>query len=106
MSHLSVTVGVLATVAQTLTVPAGTPQPSSAARPAVFAGLFAMPTPLPTVQSPPSSRPDLVESAAPRVVCGMVVVPVDAAVDPRMVVQRPSGVTFGMKVIVPPVCVD
>ena len=86
MSHLSLMIGVLATVAQTLAAPA-------AAR-------------LPTVQPALILRVETAEHIAPRIVCGMVVVPVDAAVDRRMVVQPPSDVTFAIKVIVPPVCVD
>jgi len=77
MSHLSLTIGMLVTVAQTLAAP-----------------------------SPPSPRVDAAKTVVPRIVCGMVVVPVDAGVDRRMVVQPPSGVSFTVKVIVPPVCVD
>jgi hypothetical protein len=107
---LSLTIGVLATLSQTLAVPAVAPQPSSAvrapARPAKFGGLLAPAEALPTVQLPPSPLADAVKNVAPRIVCGMVVVPVDAAVDRRMVAQPPSDVSFAMKVIVPPVCVD
>ena len=110
VSHLSLTIGVLATLAQTLTVPAVEPQPSSAvrtpARPAKFGELLATPAPLPTVQPQSSPRADAAKNVAPRIVCGMVVVPVDAAVDRRMVAQPPSDVSFALKVIVPPVCVD
>ena len=94
MSHLSLTIGVLATLAQTLTIPAVAPKPR-----------LAGPT-LSRSRQPAPPPGDVAEHVAPRVVCGMVVVPVNATVDPRMVVPPPSDVSFKMKVIVPPVCVD
>ncbi len=110
MSQLSATIGVLAALAQTLTVP-------TAAVPPAFPGA---PSPARTAPfekqvAPPPSRPEhkalrAAQVAAvqllPRVVCGMVVVPVDPAVDARMVKPVPTDVTFNMRVVKPPVCLD
>ena len=109
MSQLSATIGVLATLVQTLSVPAVAPPSAfpvtpNPARTAPSAKLFAPPA----TEQGPQSPPDQVAEVRllPRVVCGMVVVPVDPAVDPHMVKAAPSDVTFHMRVVKPKVCVD
>ena len=104
MAQLSVTIGVLVTLAQSLAVPATTPRqtvPSTpdSARAAPFERLFTPTTPVP-------SPPVAVARTRPRVVCGTVVVPVGPAVDPRILKPVPTGVTFAMRTIAPPVCAD
>ena len=103
MAQLSVTIGVLVTLAQTLTVPATpvqtVPSTPDYARTATFQRLF---TPTTPVTSPQGAG----VRTGPRVVCGTVVVPVDPAVDPRILRPVPTDVTFAMRSIVPPLCVD
>ena len=65
---------------------------------------MAPPATLQGPQSPPAQVAEV--RLLPRVVCGMVVVPIDPAVDPHMVKAAPSDVTFHMRVVTPPVCVD
>ncbi len=109
MSQLSATIGVLATLAQTLTVPtvaARRPfraRPAPPARPRSRNWLRRQPID----RAPSRSGPQVADvQLLPRVVCGMVVVPVDPAVDPHMVKPAPSDVTFNMRVVKPPVCLD
>jgi len=109
VSQLSATIGVLATLVQTLSVPAVAPPPAfpvtpSPARTAPFERLSAPPATQQGPHSPPAQVAEV--RLLPRVVCGMVVVPVDAAVDPLMVKAAPSDVTFHMRAVKPPVCVD
>jgi len=109
LSQLSATIGVLATLVQTLSVPAVAPPSafsvtSKPARTAPSAKPFAPPVTLQGPKSPPAQVAEV--RLLPRVVCGMVVVPIDPAVDPHMVKAAPSDVTFHMRVVKPPVCVD
>jgi len=109
VSQLSATIGVLATLVQTLSVPAVAPVPAfpvtpGPARTAPPEKLFASTVTLQGPQSPPAQVAEV--RLLPRVVCGMVVVHIDPAVDPHMVKAAPSDVTFHMRVIKPPVCVD
>jgi len=109
VSQLSATIGVLATLVQTLSVPAVAPPSAfpvtpNPARTAPSAKLFAPPATLQGPQSPPAPVAEV--RLLPRVVCGMVVVPIDPAVDPNIVKAAPSDVTFHMRVVKPKVCVD
>ena len=104
MSQLSVTIGVLVTLAQPLAIPATTPRqtvPSTPdrARSAPFERLVKPTTPVPSPQV-------AVVGPRPRVVCGTVVVPVDPAVDPRILRPVPTGVTFAVRTIATAVCAD
>jgi hypothetical protein len=110
VSQFSATIGVLATLAQTLTAPTFAPPPvfevpRPPARTAPFKGLFKPPPGVSAPQSLPAARVAVVD-LRPRVVCGMVVVPADPAVDPRMAKAVPSDVTFNMRVVKPPLCLD
>jgi len=97
--QLSIALGVMATVAQALTAPAPTLP--------VVNPWFAPRTPLmrqpPSTPAPESAAP---RSTGPRIVCGTVVVPVDAAVDPAMVKSVPTDSAFTMRTIKPPLCRD
>ena len=104
MAQLSVTIGVLVTLAQTLAVPPTTarqtgPSSPDRARMVPFQRLF---TPTTTVTSPQVAG---VQTGS-RVVCGMLVVPADSTVDPGMLRPVPTDVTFAVRSIVPPICKD
>ena len=121
MAQISATIGLLATLAQSLAAPAAPPQdrpaqlgrtaeaPTTLARspksgsPSV--GLFAPATPLPAQLTPRGGATAALREQ-PKVVCGMIVVPVNPAPDPRMVKPVPSDKTFTMRVVTPPVCWD
>ena len=42
----------------------------------------------------------------PRVVCGMLLLPADPSIDPRIRVQPPTDADYKIKVVRPPVCVE
>jgi len=110
MSQLSGAIAVLATLAQGLTAPVLAPRPTLPsppvrARAAPFERLSTPPMRLPAPQSSPRVGEDAVRLGS-KVICGMVVVPADSAVDPRMVKLVPTDVTFAMRVVAPPVCRD
>ena len=121
MTQVSATIGLLATLAQSLVAPAAplpdqspaqlgrSPQAPKTQGPSPKSGspfvLFAPATPLPTQPTPRGGATAPLRDL-PKVVCGMVVVPVDPALDPRMVKSVPSDTTFTMRVIAPPVCWD
>jgi hypothetical protein len=104
MAQLSATIGVLVTLAQTLTVPATMPRQTTPffpgrAQAAPFKRLFPPTTPATSPQA-------AVVHTGPRVVCGTVVVPVDPAVDPRILRPVPTGVTFAVRTMATALCVD
>ena len=103
MAHFSATIGVLVTLAQTLAVPATPRQtgPSTLdrARTAPFERRFKPIAPV----TPPQRT---VGRTGPRVVCGTVVIPVDPAVDPRILKPVPAGVTFAVRTVAPTICMD
>ena len=111
MPQLSATMGLLAALAQTLSVPAARPRPV----PAPDAALF-RPAPFESLLTParrqrPKPRVLTFDGApaglaTPTVVCGTVVVPVDPTVDRRMVRPAPSDAAYTMRAIKPPVCRD
>lgn len=50
-------------------------------------------------------RADTAASTAPRVVCGMTVIPMDPSIDPKMIIPRPPGDTrYTIRAIPPPIC--
>ena len=122
MAQVSATIGLLATLAQSLVAPAAplqdrptaqlgrspqaptTPGPSQKPQTPIV-GLFAPTTPLPAQPTPRGGATAALREL-PKVVCGMVVVPVDPALDPRMVKPVPSDKTFTMRVIASPACRD
>jgi len=122
MAQISATIGLLATLAQALAAPAVPPQdrppaqlgrtpeapttPGPSQKPRTpFVGLFAPAARLPA-QPPPRAGAAAALREQPKVVCGMVVVPVNPSPDSRMVKPVPSDVTFTMRVIAPPLCWD
>ena len=97
--QLSIALGVLATVAQALTAPAPTPP--------VFNTWFVPNAPLMRQPSPtPAPESAVPRNTRPVVVCGTVVVPVDASVDPGMVRSVPTDSAFTMRTIKPSLCRD
>lgn len=122
MAQISATIGLLATLAQALAAPEAslqdrppaqlgrteapiTPGPTQSPR-TPFVRLFAPATPLPAQPPPRGGAAAAAQRDQPRVVCGMVVVPVNSSPDPRMVKPVPSDVTFAMRVVAPPLCWD
>lgn len=57
-------------------------------------------------QAPKPVTPDKTESPKPKVVCGMLLIPADPSIDPKMSVRPPkvAGVEHAMRAITPPVC--
>lgn len=77
------------------------PELVDAAKNPVAALVPAVPPQAPANQSAPGAT-----DPKPRVVCGMTVIPVTAAMDPHMVKSPPAdpNVTFSMRIITPPIC--
>lgn len=75
-----------------------------------FARLFQVPPLSPSRAPGPAPRalpstPPAPARPGPRTVCGMVVIPVDPAVDAGILAGRPRGDTrYSMRVITPPAC--
>ena len=73
----------------------------------LMADLFGQKKPAP---KPPKvewklKSPTQIEGSKPSVICGMLVVPADPTIDPKIrVAPRANGVTFAMKVVEPTVC--
>jgi hypothetical protein len=110
MAHMSATIGLLATLAQVPAAPAASLEDRA---PAQLGRTPEAPTkpgpsqkPRTPAQPPPRGGAATTLRVLPRVVCGMVIVPVNPAPDPRMVKPGPSDVTFTLRVIVPPLCWD
>jgi hypothetical protein len=58
-------------------------------------------------QAMPSGQPAKNQQAGPKVVCGMVVIPADPAIDPKIVTPPPPDAADAkIRRIVPDVCVD
>jgi hypothetical protein len=79
-------------------------KPPSSGRTNPYGGLFA-----PTGQAgtaPARSRSSQpTETAKPRVVCGMTIVPVDPGIDPKMAATpQPTGTRYAIRAIQPPMC--
>lgn len=50
-------------------------------------------------------RDNAARAKEPRVVCGMLVIPMDPNIDPKIFVERPADPTrYTMRVVPPPVC--
>lgn len=97
--QLSIALGVMATVVQALTAP-----PPAAP---VFNTWVVPRAPLaPPQPSTPAPEPAVRGSRGPMVVCGTVVVAVDAAVDPGLVRPVPTDRAFTMRTVKPPLCRD
>ncbi len=71
-----------------------------------FVSIFPVRPVRPSQERPaiPSVDPDM----APRIVCGMTVIPVSGEADPDMVQSPPRDpkVTYSLRIIKPPVCAD
>ena len=73
------------------------------ARPAPYKKLFQL-QPLEEVARA-QRREKAARPAAPRVVCGMTLIPVDPAIDPKMLVEPKNGDTrYTIRAIEPPIC--
>lgn len=80
----------------------------------LFANLFGgQPGPSPKAPTPapplfgvkPQPQPPMPSQQAPRVVCGMTLVPTDPKLDPKIRRVPPqNGVKFSMKRLSPPIC--
>lgn len=57
-------------------------------------------------QAPKPVSPEKTAAAKPKVVCGMLLIPADPSIDPKMSVTPPkdAGVKHTMRAITPPVC--
>lgn len=109
MTQLSGTIILLATLAQTLIVPTARPHPVPAPNAALGGPARVESSLTPTRRQAPRARGLTFDGApaglvTPTVVCGTVVVPVDPAVDRRMVKPVPSDAAYTMRTIKPPVC--
>ena len=75
------------------------PAPS---RPTPYNKLFQL---QPLEQVARAQREAAARLTAPRVVCGMTLIPVDPAIDPKMVIQPKAGDTrYTIRAIEPPIC--
>ena|SRR5688500_17720838 len=76
-------------------------KPAWQRQPTPYSGLF-QPQDLKTAaRQQQEARP----SQQPRVVCGMLVIPMDPNIDPKMIVPRPTdGTRYTIRVIPSPVC--
>lgn len=69
-----------------------------------YRNLFRPPARLQNVRPTPP-RPALAQPLKPKVVCGMVVIPADPNVDPKIFARVPATrQTFTMRTVRPPVC--
>jgi hypothetical protein len=46
----------------------------------------------------------LLPPEAPRVVCGMTIIPADPSIDPKMLIEVPSAADYTIRRIPPPIC--
>ena len=79
------------------------PQPAPMRRVDPYKKLFQQPPLDQTARA--ERRADAAASTAPRVVCGMTVIPADPNIDPKMIIRRPPDDTrYTIRVIPPPLC--
>ncbi len=109
--NFAATAGIVATLTQALTAPLPVAVPvggiggGHALFPAQAPDAGRLPAPV--VRQPDAPAPDPSDvRLAPRVICGMTVVPVTPSSDPRMVRPVPSDTRYHLRSIAPPVCAN
>lgn len=125
MSTFAISMGVVATLAQLMTVPApdAIPVEKSPGKIQVFMPERVTPRPSvaltarsprdePLVDEPSGHQPPVAEPQGavvrlePRVVCGMTIIPVPPTADTRMAKPVPSDVSYHIRKVAPTICTN